>query len=269
MSRQLPIGDVMNEAVQFALHRWLTVLRFAWLPGVVSIVLFGAFFAALFDPALFMSESPEEQAAALMAGLRMPWQTAVAIGVVLYGIVTFLFSGVAASLYRLVILGEDRPGVFHLRIDGPAFRVFLAFVIVFLISSAVSGAAMMAALAVTGQSWGDVVEGVKAFAALVEASEAGGEPDDMAVFGALAPLFQVLGAAFLFWVIPTVYFAVKLAPFPPGSAAENRLLLFGSFAMTFGHFWSILGIFILYILFIMVLSIIYGLADTILQMLAG
>lgn len=268
MSQKLPIGDVMNEAVQFGLHRWATVLRFAWAPTLFSVLLFGLYFAVLFQPSFFSSMNEATGFEDLKQGMRLSIPAAIAGAGLIYLFVILLFCGVAASLFRLVALGEDRPGFVQLRVDGPAVRVFFAYLIMMVITGAIWGVAFLGALAVTGESASGFVDGFKALIAAIEAAEQS-SANDLEAFSALMAPMKVFGMTFLLAVIPLIYVSVKLAPFPPGSAAENRLLLFGSFAMTFGHFWSILGVFILFILFIMVISIIYSLADSIFQMLAA
>ena len=126
----------------------------------------------------------------------------------------------------------------------------------------------MGAMAMNGESWSSLMEGFKTFGELAAAAEQE-SADELAAFGALMTPLKIFGLAFLFAIVPLIYMSVKLAPFPPGSAAENRLLLLGSLSMTSGHAWSIFGVFLLYIAFIMVLSIVYSLADTVLQLLAA
>lgn len=267
MSQKVPVGEVMNEAVQFGLHRWATVLRFAWAPTVFSILLFLLFFAALFSPSFFTSMNEAADFSDLKEGMRFSVPLAIAGAAAIYLFIILLYCGVAASLFRLVALGEERPGIVQLRLDGPAFRVFFSYLIIMIISGVIWTAAIMAAMAMNGESWSSLMEGLKNFGELAAAAEQD-SADELAALGALMTPFKIFGLAFLFAAIPLIYMSVKLAPFPPGSAAENRLLLFGSLSMTVGHAWSIFGVFLLYIAFVMVLSIVYGLADAVLQGLA-
>ena len=48
MSAKLPVGDTINEAFQFGLHRWGAVLRFGWAPVVVSMVVMLVFAVVIF-----------------------------------------------------------------------------------------------------------------------------------------------------------------------------------------------------------------------------
>jgi len=267
MSQKLPVGEVMNEAVQFGLHRWATVLRFAWAPGLFGVLLFILYFVALFSPSFFTSMNEATSVEDLKEGMRVSVPLAIAGAVALYLFIILLFCGVAASIFRLVALGEERPGLVQLRLDGPAVRVFFSYLIMMIVSGAIWTMAVMGAMAMNGESWSSLAEGFKTFITLAQTAEEN-SADEMAALDALMAPLKIFGLAFLFAAIPLIYMSVKLAPFPPGSAAENRLLLFGSFSMTFGHAWSIFGVFLLYIGFVMVLSIVYGLADAVLQGLA-
>ena len=93
MSGRVPAGEILNEAFQFGFYRWLTVFRFA------------NSFSDILNVSPF---------------------TAVVLGVIAAIILMVAFAGMFASVYRLVALGEDRPGFMQLRFDGPAQRVFMA-----------------------------------------------------------------------------------------------------------------------------------------------
>ena len=268
MSNKLPVGDVMNEAVQFGLHRWATVLRYSWAPGLFSLLLFGLYFACLFAPSFYQSGQDVTSFEELQEGMRVSIPVAIAGAALIYLFVVLLFCGVAASLFRLVALGEERPGFIQLRMDGPALRVFFAYLIMMIITCAIWGAAFMGALSISGESFSSLKGSFQSLMELAQASEQD-SASDLEAFSSMMGPMKIFGLTFLLAIVPLIYVTVKLAPFPPGSASENRLLLFGSFAMTFGHFWSILGVFILFILFMIVISIIYSLADSIFQMLAA
>lgn len=268
MTQKLPIGDVLNEAFQFGLHRWGTVIRFGWAPMLAGILVFAFAAVAILRFEAFNTLEDAESFDALKEIFRLPMPMAVLVGGAAFAAFLFFFSGFMASVYRLVALGEDRPGIFHLRFDGPAIRVFWAYIIYTLINYAVFGVAFLAALAMTGQSPGEVFGGLMQFFVLVvEAAEEGGEPDP----AALEPLFAYMsafGLGFLIAIIPLIYVNVRMTPFLPGSAAENRILLFGSFALSKGHFWSIFGALLLMILLIFAVSIVFQLAITFFDLLS-
>ena len=41
MSERLPVGEVLNEAFQFGLKRWTSVLKYGWLPALLAIGVMG------------------------------------------------------------------------------------------------------------------------------------------------------------------------------------------------------------------------------------
>ena len=267
MSQKLPVGDVMNEAVQFGLHRWATVLQYSWAPALFSLLLFGLYFVALFEISFFESVNSATSFEEVKGALRLSVPMAIVGVVVIYLFMGLLFCGVAASLFRLVALGEERPGFIQMRMDGPALRVFLSYIILTIISAIIFLAVFLLAMVLAGEGAFGFFDWINTSVPMFQAAEQGGSNDLEVSSGLMGPT-QAVSVAILFALIMLIYVNVKLAPFPAGSAAENRLLLFGSISMTFGHAWSIFGIFVLYVLFIIVLSVIYGLADSVFGMLA-
>ncbi|GAB4525015.1 MAG: hypothetical protein Kow00133_13490 [Amphiplicatus sp.] len=265
MAERLPVGETINEAFQFGLHRWGAIIRFAWAPAAVSIILLGLYAVSVIDleAARASSQTPQNLAEVLKA----PVPLAVAGGLAVYALSFLLFSGAIASLFRLVALGEERKGFFHLRLDGPAWRVFWAYFILGALGLAISIVALLIGASITGAApfgW------IRSVADLIAFSMAHGEgatpPADLTnvLVASMKPLFY----AFLIGIIPTIYLNVKLAPFPAASAAENRLVLFGSFAMTFGRAWSIFFVYVLFFVAIVLLSLIFGLVSNIIELLA-
>jgi hypothetical protein len=78
-----------------------------------------------------------------------------------------------------------------------------------------------------------------------------------------------LMTAWAYSFIPMLYLGVKLAPFPAASAAEDRLLLFGTFRMTFGHWWSMFFCFVLMAIAMILLSIVVEIPFQIITGLGG
>lgn len=267
MSKKLPVGETINEAFQFGLHRWGAVLRFGWLPFLASIaVMFTAVFAMLDFTAIPQGEQQLESIDEVRNIFRFPISIVVVVGLAAYALMFFLISGAFASVYRLAALGEERPGFFHFRTDGPAVRVFFAFAILTAINTVLWGLALTAALSMTNSSWREFIDAFVQFFQISAATESG-DVDSREVMQALMAPFKVIWLSLLIAAIPLIYVNVKLVPFAPGSAAENRLLLFGSFAMTTGHFWSIVGVWLLYFLLMIVISIIFQLVIMIINML--
>ena len=266
MSERLPVGETINEAFRFGLHRWGAFIRFGWFPALVSVAIMAAYLGVVIDFAALPKDEAEFQSFdQIWEIFRYPMSVTVILGIAAYTLIYLAFAGVAASIYRLAALGEDRPGFLHLRFDGPAKRVFFAFVILGLINLLVWGAAFTAGLSLAGSSWGDLGSAFMRFmeiAASAETTEP--TPEDFAGLG--APL-QAFGWAMLFAVIPALYIGIKLVPFVAGSAAENRLVLFGSFRMTTGHWWSVFGLYILVFLVTMLTSSVFEIVSQIVTML--
>lgn len=268
MSEKLPVGETLNEAFQFGLKRWGTVIRYGWATFAVAIAAFTAYAVAVIGPGVFKAAASGEEINSMRDIFQMPIPTVIGLGVVVYAVVSLLFCGVIASLYRLVALGEDRPGIFHLRVDGPAVRVFASFFIIAVFNALIWAAALGISFAINGQDFGSFWRECVRLFELAAASETG-EVSNAEVLSAFSTIFQSFMLGGLIALVPLLYLNIKLIPFPPGTAAENRLLLFGSFGLTMGHFWSILGAYILFIIFVMILTIIFQIALAVLQAIGG
>lgn len=268
MSEKLPVGETLNEAFQFGLKRWGTVIRYGWATFAVAIAAFTVYAVAVIGPGVFKAAAGGEEINSMKDIFQMPIPTVIGLGVVVYAVVALLFCGVIASLYRLVALGEDRPGIFHLRVDGPAVRVFLSFFIIAVLNALIWAAALGISFAINGQDFGSFWRQCVRFIELAAASETG-EVSNTEVLSAFSAIFQSFMLGGLIALVPLLYLNIKLIPFPPGTAAENRLLLFGSFGLTMGHFWSILGAYVLFIIFVMILTIIFQIALAVLQAIGG
>ena len=199
--------------------------------------------------------------------LRFPIPVTIILGVAAYAVIFILFSGVLASIYRLAALGEDRPGLVHLRMDGPAKRVFFAFLVLALINAIVWGLALNIGLSLAGNTWADVLQACGRLIEISAQSNASGELSAQDIEGIAAPITS-FGYGPLIAALLSIYINIKLVPFAAGSAVENRLWLFGSLARTTGHFWSIIGISILLFLLILVIAIIFQIVMMVVQLLA-
>lgn len=268
MSEKLPVGETLNEAFQFGLKRWGTVIRYGWAAFVIAILAFAAYAMIVVGATVFTAANNGADIKSFQDLVQIPVVAAIGLAVILYVFVAVLFCGVVASLYRLVVLGEDSPGIFHLRLDGPALRVFFSFLIIGIINAVIWCAALAISFAINGQEFADLGSQLVRFFQLAVEAETG-EVSDAEVLSVVGAIFRSFALAVLIAFIPLIYLNIKLIPFPPGSAAENRLLLFGSFGMTTGHFWSIFGIYILFIIFVIILSVIFQIVLAILQALAA
>ncbi len=269
MSERLPVGDTLNEAFQFGLKRIVTVIRLGWAPMLLVIGMAVGFTRLVFDVSAL--KSSEDASVLLSPGpyLTMPPAVAILLGIGVLIIIMLLMAGFMASVYRLVALGEDRGGVFDLRFDGPSVRVFWAQLILALIGYGIFAIAFLIASAMTGNAPGEVfAAAVKFFAEVVSAAATGVEPDEQILMQLAGPL-SVFFLAGLIALLPTVYANVRLAAFPAGSAAENRLLLLGAFDLSKGQFWSIFGVYFFLFLALMVFGFVYTILSSILELLAS
>lgn len=270
MSKSIPIAEVLNESFQFGLQRWGTVIRLAWAPTVIILLLVGGFFGLVINFEMFTEGGEIETLQNFNDYLRMPAPAAIGLGVVLYVIMALLYCGVMASIFRLVALGEDQPGIINVRLDGPAWRVFWASIILSLVSTLIWLIAFGIALPMTGKSFGAYFSDLGAFfSAIMVAAQTGSEEAAAAQVTAFFGYWKAFVYAFLIAIVPLIYLNVRLAPFVAGSAAENRLILFGSLQLTQGRFWPILGAWILLTLMIFVISIVFELVSSIFEILMG
>lgn len=261
MSYPLPAGEVLNEAFQFGLRRWGTVLRYLWLPLILSIA------SVIGYGGLVLENAPGLDGDAAGLSFRVPAFIAYLLGAVVFAVCLFLYAGFMTSVFRLVAIGEELNGFFHLRTDGPAVRVFSAVLILNILSFAILGVSFLFSLAVTGQSLDAVLGGLREFVVLAASSGAGGDSVSPAALERLAEPMSVIFLSILGALIPLIFINVRLAPFAAGSAVENRLLLFGSFQLTMGSFWPIFVVLLLVIISLFALSIIIELAAAIFEML--
>ncbi|WP_375202648.1 hypothetical protein [Hyphococcus sp.] len=270
MSHNIPVGDVLNEAFQFGLKRWGTVLRLGWAPVVVSLLLAGGYFALILDFEVLSSANESQTFPGFSEIFKMPVSAVVALGVVFYVLIGLIYCGVMASIFRLVALGEESPGFIHVRLDGPAWRVFWASIISALISLAIWCVAFLIALPITGNSIGSYLsEAGAAFAGMMAAVESGSEDAAAVHASGMFSYWRTFMYAFAIAFIPLIYVGVRLQPFIAGSAAENRLILFGSLKLTEGKFWPVLGAMFLMGLMIILISIVYELFSSVIELLMG
>lgn len=270
MAEKFPIGEALNETFQFALNRWGTILRFGWAPMLAAIaVVIGTIYAIVDIPALERAGEDPEMFANYAQFFRVSPPMAVLAIIAASFLASYLLSGFMASIFRLVALGEERPGFVHLRFDGPAQRVFVANIILSLINFAVYVVALLVASAVTGVSIASAFGAISEFFRIVgDAAASGAEPDASAIGSSVEPV-GLFFIAVVFSILPLIFINIRLAPFLSGSAAENRLLLAGSFRMTGGHFWSLLGFYFLLSLMLLVIFIVFNVAIGIVDILSN
>ena len=271
MAQSLSVGPVVNEAVRFARFRFLTVLRWGWAPVVLSGLIFlGAFsMVADFKALEALEASGDASFAAFLQTFKAPTPTIILVGLIAYAAVTYLFSGVIASVARLAALGEDRPGLFHVRVDGPTNRAFAATIILSLINLAIGAVALLIGEQLTAGSLKDAGPAFMELIAIMEKAEGGAIDAPMETIQRLNTALAPYWAGFWVALVPAIYVNTKLAIFPAASAIENRLYLLGSFRDTIGSFWSILGAIVLIGVFLAIAGLIVDLSLSIFDQIAA
>ena len=98
MSERLPVGETINEAFRFGVQRWGSVIRFGWLPAIVSLLIVAIYMAAIIDfGALPENEGEFDSFEQLGDVLKLPISMIVILGLAAYTMIFVLFAGVAAS----------------------------------------------------------------------------------------------------------------------------------------------------------------------------
>ena len=270
MAQKLPVGEILNEAFQFGVQRWGAVVRFAWLPSLIVILISAGAAMAVIDYETWQLLEAEDAEFSSLDGLfRVSGLSVAMVFAAVMALIMLLFAGPMASIYRLVALGEDRPGYFHLRFDGPAIRVFWALIIFSLIGLVINVLAFFLALSMTGQSVQSVFGALGQFWAMLIAAESEGRQIDPSELQALIAPAQVFGLTMFFSSIVSLFVNVRLMPFIAGTAAEDRVLLLGSLRLTRGHFGSILLTLVLLFLVMLVIGVAAQIVFSILDLLTN
>ncbi len=269
MKVKFPVGETLNETFQFALHRWSAVFRFGWAPLLIAIALAVGLFYAIIDVAALEAADDPAELFQFSQFVRVPGLVAIALAVAGALIISLVMAGFMASVFRLVILGEDDGRLINVRLDGPAVRVFLAQLILGVINYGIFLIAVLVASAMTSVSVGAAFSAVpEAIRLAAESSAAGTDPDPSQIGETIAPI-GLFGVGFLLALIPMIFVNIRLAPFAAGSAAENRLLLLGAFRLTSGNFWPLLGYYILLVLALMVIGFVFQIVIGVIDLLSG
>ena len=268
MSHPIAVGDTLTEAFQFGLKRWGSVLRFCWLPGLLSVVIFAVVLAIIVDVEYLWTV--REAGAEEESGEFFRTSAPIAFLLILLAIpaVTFLYSGAATSIFRLVSLGEERPGIFQLRTDATTVRTFWAFIILNLINFGIFLCVFFIVLMMIGVNVGSVFETLFALFNVASENANGDALSDPFFTASSIEILTALLSTLIISLLLIVYPNVRLAPFVAGSAVESRVLLVGALSLTRSRFWSIFSVMLIMVVALMLMSTIVELASGIIEMIA-
>jgi hypothetical protein len=143
-----------------------------------------------------------------------------------------LFAAFEAACLRWLVRGESGGGLFGLKAGADTWRIFAIYWLWILVSLVIIIAVVL--LYVGLQAIGSIGGAAQLAAMLV---------------GGLVPL-----AVLALWI----FIAVRLAPAAAESIAQQRLVFFGAWRVTRGHFWPLLGSFVIIIVGYLVVALIAG-----------
>lgn len=273
MQRQLPIFQTVGESLTFGFFHLFKVLRLAWLPMILIMVVWAAAVILVFGSGV---------TAVLTAGVAegfagkdvweqifdgMAWET-VGLGFGAVAVLAYLAAALVSALvagsyavpvYRLAAVNASPPdGLFNLRIGPPQWRYLGATVIqigLILIPVAVILAASFTIAAVAGDGFEPL------FDAMLQDGEAYTEVSGPAGWGIFA--VAVIGVIFVIWL------ALRLLTLLPATAAEDRIALGSAFSMTGGNVWRLLAAGIVYFIALAFISFALELALGIATLIGG
>lgn len=158
--------------------------------------------------------------------------TLVPIGGVATLVFLILFAAFEAASLRWLVRGERGGGLLGLKFDGDTWRVFAVYWVWLFISLA-------------------IVLAIAVFYVALQAFGSLGGPMQLVamIIGGLAPL-----GLLALWILV----AVRLAPAAANSMAQQRFAFFGAWRVTRGHFWPLLGSYLIVMVGYFVVAIVVG-----------
>lgn len=275
MQRKLPIFQTVGESLTFGFFHIFSVLRLAWLPMILIVVVwfaamilvFGSGIMAVLSAGVADGFAGEEIWEQIFEG--MAWETVGfgvgAVAILAYltaALVTALLTGsYAVPIYRLAAVDAPPPrGLFYLRIGPPQWRYLGATVIQIVlilipVAAILAGALTIAALA--GDGFGPLFHAIMEEGGTYTDTEITG-PAGWAIFAVAA-----IGAILVIWLV------LRLLTFLPATAVEDRIALGSAFAMTGGNVWRLLGAGIVYGIALALISFALEMALAIAALIGG
>lgn len=213
---KLPVFSTFGSALGFAVGNFLTCLRLAWLPvtllfvvqqGVQWLVLEG--FAGRMPDIV---AAPKENPAAVFQMILSIWQTMAPIQLALMFLQALVIAAVAVSIHRVILFGDRREGsLLNFSFGKTEFMYMLMAAAMSIFVIAILASVLLPAVYVVAN--GDLqgfAEGFRRFPENIPELVKSGR-------------FGILGVAYLLAWVLVIYFAVRLAVWPPSVVATGSL----------------------------------------------
>lgn len=249
--RKLDIGATITETFTFGWRHWPTLLRVAWLPAIVMFGLLGLSVAGLLWPLFEALQaagpglSEQESTKLVVQFLRERTQTLLLLFVIANILMILLVTMIAVPIQRFIILGEQPQGLFHLMLDQTRWRFFTVYVLITLIFLGIALLTWVIASFFGGTKW---------LPGLLHLMETGQEPSESTLQELGISVAAWVGISAPIWIVFGTYLGIRLSLALPATAATGDMVVRGSFTLTDGWFWPILGAFLLQLLALMLVG---------------
>jgi hypothetical protein len=241
---KLPVFATVGNAVAFAFGNFFTVLRLAWLPFTAYLLATGAFAyfaqASMFEE-IWATDKPDIGAMFRHVGDMAYLYVAM---VVLQVIVV---SAVAVSIHKVILFGDRKPGDYFVFAFGRAEFFYALMVALSFLGFLTLMAAILTpiAYAISGGDFAAFFAQFKDWPEIMP---------DLVQSGAFG---MIMTGYALGWLV-LLYFALRLAVWPPAVVATGRLALGEAWSLTRGNVLRILGMFIVMVVVIWLIAIPIG-----------
>ena len=204
----------------------LAYIVFTLLMTALLVSLFGPQMAAFSEMSSGETKDPQ-RVLALMGGMAGLAVIAVPLSLLLYALLY-------AAVFRSILTPEDR-GLGYLRIGGDELRLIGLWILQFFVFLGFYIGAWIAAIV------------------LIVAGGMIGKSSHMEWIGAVVAFFAIVGVFCAF-----IWVAVRLSLAAPMTFATKKISVFGSWRVTKGKFWSLLGCYLLTFVFGILIAILGG-----------
>lgn len=221
---KLPVLKAIETTAAYLGAHAATLLKILWLPTlcllVAQIAITPVYLDAQLALAEFGAESPPAESLAAM-GEVLKWTG------LLYLVMAVFTPMTIAGILRHLLLGEQPSAPFYLRFKGDELRVLGAYVLVVILGGIAFFVGSLALMAVS------------------------------LVFHAFSPAVGGLVSAVLTvaFCIAAIWFLLRLSLIFPAAVAEGSLGLAGSWLVTQGNVWRLLGFWLVWSVVLLVLGL--------------